>query len=114
MWQENTADVNGDGQVWREDQVPWCEALAYCEDLNFAGHDDWRLPNVSELQSVARFGSADLNPGAATSHWSSSSVLHLPQFAWYVGDWHRPTYLPVIYEADKSTLLSVRAVRNAP
>src|SRR5688572_19605297 len=53
MWQKGTADVNGDGQSNDQDSLPWCDALAYCENLSFAGHADWRLPNVRELQSIA-------------------------------------------------------------
>ena len=33
----------------------WQESLAYCEDLNLAGHDDWRLPNVKELESIVDY-----------------------------------------------------------
>ena len=56
MWQKNTADVNGDGQSTDQDFTDWCGALQYCEILSFAGHDDWRLPNVRELQSVVDYG----------------------------------------------------------
>jgi hypothetical protein len=58
MWQKDTADVNGDGQTAEDgtDALPWCDALAYCENLSFAGHDDWRLPNVRELQSIVDYG----------------------------------------------------------
>ena len=35
-----------------EDGLPWCEALQYCEDLTFATHSDWRLPNIRELRSI--------------------------------------------------------------
>lgn len=41
-WQK--AD-NGEG-------VNWQGALAYAENLTLAGHDDWRLPNAKELQSI--------------------------------------------------------------
>lgn len=30
----------------------WQQALAHCEELDLAGHQDWRLPNVLELSSV--------------------------------------------------------------
>src|SRR6185295_7572041 len=38
------------------DIATWCGALAYCEGLTLAGHDDWRLPNVMELVSLVDYG----------------------------------------------------------
>ncbi len=38
--------------------MSWGEALAYAEDLDFAGYDDWRLPNVKELQSIVDYSRA--------------------------------------------------------
>lgn len=32
--------------------LSWADALAWAEGLDFAGHDDWRLPNAKELQSL--------------------------------------------------------------
>jgi hypothetical protein len=32
------------------------QALEYCEGLELGGFDDWRLPNVRELQSIADYG----------------------------------------------------------
>jgi hypothetical protein len=29
----------------------WQDAVSYCDALNLAGHDDWRLPNSGELFS---------------------------------------------------------------
>jgi hypothetical protein len=60
---------NGDGTVtdhnaglmWQQldDGVGrnWEEALAYAEALTLAGHDDWRLPNAKELQSIVDYNS---------------------------------------------------------
>ncbi len=58
---------NGDGTVidlasglmWqRADDgatYDWEEALAYAEGLVLAGHDDWRLPDAKELQSLVDY-----------------------------------------------------------
>lgn len=45
MWQQ--AD-DGQGRDWEH-------ALAYAEDLQLAGYDDWRLPNAKELQSIVDY-----------------------------------------------------------
>lgn len=42
MW---TQDDDGEGMIWED-------ALSYAENFEFAGHNDWRLPNVKELQSI--------------------------------------------------------------
>ena len=31
----------------------WSERMKYCEDLDFAGFSDWRLPNIRELTSIS-------------------------------------------------------------
>jgi hypothetical protein len=33
----------------------WEDALAYCEDSSISGHNDWRLPNAKELQSIVDY-----------------------------------------------------------
>src|SRR5690606_25774779 len=35
--------------------LDWPGALAYAEGLELAGHDDWRLPNAKELQSLVDY-----------------------------------------------------------
>lgn len=46
MWMKND---NGEG-------INWKVALTYAETSEFAGYDDWRLPNVKELQSIVDYG----------------------------------------------------------
>jgi len=47
------------GLVWKQStegvKRNWNDAVTYCEDLNFANHDDWRLPRVDELRTVANY-----------------------------------------------------------
>ncbi|MBT8332490.1 MAG: DUF1566 domain-containing protein [Deltaproteobacteria bacterium] len=52
MWQQ--AD-NGSGMDWEE-------ALAYAEGSTVAGYDDWRLPNVKELQSIVDYTRSPIPP----------------------------------------------------
>ena len=42
MW---TQDDDGSGMTWPD-------ALSYAESSEFAGYNDWRLPNAKELQSI--------------------------------------------------------------
>ncbi len=58
---------NGDGSVtdratglmWAKIDsgkgLNWEQALAYAENLELAGHSDWRLPNAKELQSIVDY-----------------------------------------------------------
>ena len=55
---------NGDGTVsetvaklmWvqkvESEMLDWEESLQYCEDLNYAGHKDWKLPSNKEITSI--------------------------------------------------------------
>ena len=46
------------GLLWQKTIVgdkTWQEALDYCENLTYAGHSDWRLPNRNELVSLANY-----------------------------------------------------------
>lgn len=69
---------NGDGTVtdratglmWMQADsqagMNWKEALSYAENLILAGHDDWRLPNAKELQSIVDYSrSPDTTHSAA-------------------------------------------------
>ena len=77
---ENSFIDNGDGTIsdlatglmWLQDDLGpmnWEDALAGCEALDYAGYDDWRLPDIKELQSIVDYerspgttGSAALDP----------------------------------------------------
>ena len=74
----NRFEDNGDGTVtdhatgltWTKadsgEGMDWPSALEYAEELEFAGQDDWRLPNAKELQSILDYSrSPDTTDSAA-------------------------------------------------
>lgn len=94
---------NGDGTVtdrstglmWQQAEggfMTWEAALAYCENLDLAGHDDWRLPNLNELHSIVDYEEYD--PAIDTTffsgtllggYWSSTTFTGDTGDAWSVG-----------------------------
>lgn len=39
----------------KDGKMDWKEALKWAENLDYAGHSDWRLPNIKELQSIVDY-----------------------------------------------------------
>ena len=118
---------NGDGTVtdtasgltWQQEDsasgLDWEEALAYAEDLELADYDDWRLPDVKELQSIVDYtrspsatdasdegpaintdyfditelvsGTTDYNPDYGY-FWSSTSAYFSPASPEYYYAWY--------------------------
>lgn len=100
---------NGDGTVtdmatgltWVSDivlagldiEMYWQDAIDACEALNFAGHSDWRMPNITELLSIydhSRYDPAwDPNFFSGPSQpwsifWSSTNCAPWIDGAWAV------------------------------
>ncbi len=50
--------------IWQKSHSPswldWADALAYCENLEYAGFADWRLPNRNELFSLVNYEKPDM------------------------------------------------------
>jgi hypothetical protein len=124
---DGTVTDNCTGLMWERDTgndgnpLKWCDALAYCQNLQLGGHLDWRLPNVRELQSIVDYGrsypSIALAFGALNSvYWSSTSDVAGPNGAWgvYFGCGAVDVYHDDPPIPPKNSLYAVRAVRTAP
>lgn len=56
VYDDNVIDIDYETSlVWLRQHSfgNWHDALAFCEDLTYAGFSDWRLPNINELYSFA-------------------------------------------------------------
>ncbi len=74
---KNQFKDNGDGTVtdqaagltWMQADsgrgMDWPAALDYAENMEFAGHSDWRLPSAKELQSLVDYSRAPDSTGSA-------------------------------------------------
>lgn len=50
----------------RDGKLDWEQALRWCEELEYAGYSDWRLPDIKELQSLVDYTrSPDTSQSAA-------------------------------------------------
>lgn len=69
------------------DLVTWQQALQQADSSTFAGESDWRLPNITELLSLAKLTcdspaiNKKLFPNTNSAFWSSSPNLDYPNYA---------------------------------
>lgn len=118
---DGTVTDNRTGLVWQKTEglavATWEDALLYAKNLVFAGHDDWRLPNLKELQSLSTAYAikpsidSEFFPNTANAlYWSSTTLLARrgnPVQAWTI-DFN---YGVVSYN-QKTDKLHVRLVRG--
>jgi len=129
MWEKQS---NGDfsvhdmGNVYTWDQA-FSVHVAALNGASFAGHTDWRVPNVKELMGIVNYENASpavslpfntnctypctvltCSCTAGVYYWSSSSVANGPTAAWNVN-----FDIGLVFATDKSSgNLYVRAVRG--
>lgn len=66
---DGTVTDNATGLIWQQGDsglgMNFAAALNYCETLDLAGGDDWRLPNIKELQSIVDYSRSPDTTGSA-------------------------------------------------
>jgi uncharacterized protein DUF1566 len=116
---DNTYPWSGDST--QETIWDWLDDINTEGGRGYAGHKDWRIPNIRELQSIVDFGRSnptidpifDPLPGPEFSYyWSSSTHVNLAGRAWMVNfDGNVDTTRP-LQKQESGT--HVRAVRGGP
>ncbi len=87
------------GLIWQQHDsttaMNWYEALNYCESLELAGKDNWRLPNVKELHSIVDYSrSPDTTKSAAIAPiFSTSTITNEAGKIDYPNYWSSTTHL---------------------
>ncbi|MBF0227770.1 MAG: DUF1566 domain-containing protein [Desulfobacterales bacterium] len=74
----------------------WEEALDFAENLSFAGHDDWRLPNAKELQCIVDYARAPdvTNSPAIDPVFNTSEIINEAGNKDYPFFWSSTTFEP--------------------
>ena len=115
-WKRCSEGQTGDQCSGAAASLTWGQALTAGATSSFAGHDDWRLPNVQELMSLVETGCFNpaINKGVFPStssapYWSSTTSTESPSDAWYV---NFATAVNTNYTDGKTNAHAVRLVRG--
>jgi hypothetical protein len=83
---DGTVTDNATGLMWSKNDndavLTWKEALAWVREANESSHlgyNDWRLPNVKELQSIVNYNNAPVyngKPAIDTKYFSCTQIIN--------------------------------------
>ncbi|MGD2028803.1 MAG: DUF1566 domain-containing protein [Desulfobacterales bacterium] len=92
---DGTVTDDATGLMWIQNDVSQSQgkdaACAYCDNLVFAGYDDWRAPTIEELQTIIdyRYNSPAIDGSVFDTttigdyYWSSTTLPSISSFAWF-------------------------------
>ena len=109
----NVVKDRDSGLIWHCDadltgrEVDWGSALDAIGSMNkkrLAGYNDWRLPNIIELESLCHLGvhspaiaASEMFNGIRDGYWSGTTSVYDPSYAWVfytedgnIGVGHKP------------------------
>jgi len=75
--------------------MDWEESLEWCESLEFAGYDDWKLPDAKELQSIVDYTRSPdtTNSAAIDEMFYASQIINVFGAVDYGYYWTSTTHL---------------------
>ena len=89
---DGTITDRASGLMWMKtdsgEGMDWEAALAYANSSNYAGYDDWRLPNAKELQSIVDYS----NSPHATNSAAIAPVFNISKIEDESGGVNYPFY----------------------
>ena len=104
--------------IWQKlpysDTLTWEQSLTYADTLSLSGYNDWRLPNIKELQSINN--ETTTNPSLNTlyftvnnakKYWSSTTLPNQTTRAWYLD-----TQFGITTYANKTNKIYLLCVRG--
>ncbi|OJF76335.1 MAG: hypothetical protein BKP49_07630 [Treponema sp. CETP13] len=75
---DGTVTDNVTGLTWTQElsdaSMVWEDADDYCDSLTTGGYDDWRLPNIKELQSIVDYSGSF--PAIDTSVFNITEIVN--------------------------------------
>lgn len=109
---------NVNGLMWQNTSSiavrTWTSAETYCNDLTLDGYSDWRLPSLTDLESIVDYSKQDpavsnefYNAGTLYYYWSSTPNNQLTDQAWAMSLFYGREYT-----APKSNSQYVMCVRG--
>lgn len=105
---DETVTDNVTGLMWQQipssEDFSWEDAKEYCENLELAGYDNWRMPNLKELFSISDFSSGWPYINTDYFELASSEVTKDEQF------WSSNLYVGVTVERQDNAAFGVNHV----
>lgn len=82
-----TISDNRTGLMWLQamdacGETTWAGAVEYCENLNYGGYTDWRLPNARELESMVDYSKGGYSGALPEDHPFTDMDLRSGSYFW--------------------------------
>ena len=97
----------------------WAEFISLCNDLNYGGFNDWRMPNLFELLTLLDFSKGSGNPlipagfaaNLQSNYWTSTAYAAYSGNAWRISLYDGGTsYESITYPMSNLYCLPVRSL----